>query len=404
MSSEPRTPKYLTAAEAAARLGVHRSTLYAYVSRGQLRAEPDPLNAHASRYVTTDVERLRDRKQARLHPGDAARKTLHFGLPVLQSAITLIENGRMFYRGQDALHLARAATFEDAIGVLWQSDSRPASHARAMFPASLRAVMRPLAPADRLQTVLPFVGRADRHPRDANPQALATSGWRIIGALLAAATMREWRRGTSIAAHLASVWHARDEGARALIDAALVLCADHELNVSTFAVRVAASAGSSPYDAVLAGLCALRGSRHGGQTELVEQLLDEARSPGSLRAAMERRLRDGEPVPGFGHLLYPDGDPRSRLLCEMIADVAPRSAAVAWTDAIRGAGTHLLSDFPNVDIALVLVRRALRLPRGAAFLIFALGRSAGWIAHAMEQYASASLIRPRALYSGPRHG
>src|SRR5262245_16422462 len=107
MSGETRAQKYLTAVEAADRLGVHRSTLYAYVSRGHLRAEPDPRNAHASRYVAADVERLRDRKQARLHPADAARKTLHFGLPVLQSAVTLIENGRIFYRGRDALDLAR---------------------------------------------------------------------------------------------------------------------------------------------------------------------------------------------------------------------------------------------------------------------------------------------------------
>src|SRR5262249_47186387 len=107
--------KYLTAAEAAARLGVHRSTLYAYVSRGRLRAEPDPASAHASRYAIADVERLRDRKEARLRPAEAARKTLHFGLPVLQSGITLIADGRLFYRGQDAIVLARTSTFERVI-------------------------------------------------------------------------------------------------------------------------------------------------------------------------------------------------------------------------------------------------------------------------------------------------
>jgi citrate synthase len=348
------------------------------------------------------VERLRDQKQARLHPADAARKTLHFGLPVLQSAITLIENGRLFYRGQDALHLARTSTFEDAINLLWQAEaSVPAVRPRTTpLPASLRAVMRPLAPADRLQIVLPFAARVDRRSSDASPTGLAATGWRIMRALLAAATLRELPQRRSIAEHLASAWKTDHERAAELLNMALVLCADHELNVSTFAVRVTASAGGSPYDAVLAGLCALRGTRHGGQTDLVEQLLDESRSPGRLRTEIERRLGRGDPVPGFGHVLYPDGDPRGRLLCESVTDAFPLSLAARWARAIERVGADLLGERPTLDVGLVLLRRALQLPRGSAFLLFTVGRSAGWIAHAMEQYAWPQVIRPRALYSG----
>jgi citrate synthase len=402
MSGETRSSRYLTAAEAAARLGVHRSTLYAYVSRGQVRAEPDPRNAHASRYVTADVERLRDRKQARLHPGDAARKTLHFGLPVLHSAVTLIEDGRLFYRGQDALHLARTSAFEDVVDILWQAGASMPDVRRdtAALPASLRAVMRPLAPADRLQIVLPFAARVDRRASDWSRRGLIATGWRIMGALLAAATLRELPPRRAIADHLATAWKTRHERTIDLLNTALVLCADHELNVSAFAVRVAASAGSSPYDAVLAGLCALRGTRHGGQTDLVEQLLDESGSPRRLHATVGRRLGRGDPVPGFGHVLYPDGDPRGRLLCDLVTDALPLSPAAAWAGAIERVGSDLLCEFPTLDVGLVLLRRALQLPRGAAFLLFAVGRSAGWIAHAMEQYASSQLIRPRALYSG----
>jgi citrate synthase len=388
--------------EAAACLGVHRSTLYAYVSRGHVRAEPDPHKTHASRYVTADVERLRDRKQARLHPGDAARKTLHFGLPVLQSAVTLIENGRLFYRGHDALHLARTSSFEEAVRILWQADASMTAVRRrtTTLPGPLRALIRPLPPADRLQIVLPFAARVDRHASDASPRGLVATGWRIMDALLAAATLSKTRRLRSIADDLAHAWKTRHEKAIEILNAALVLCADHELNVSSFAVRVAASAGSSPYDAVLAGLCALRGTRHGGQTDLVEQLLDASRSPRRLHAEIERRLGRGDPVPGFGHPLYPDGDPRGRLLCELITDACPSSRAAAWALAIQRAGADLLDDCPTIDAGLVLVRRALRLPRGSAFLLFAVGRSAGWIAHAMEQYASPEVIRPRALYAG----
>ena len=394
MPGETGSPKYLTAAEAAARLGVHRSTLYAYVSRGQVRAEADPKKAHASRYLTADVERLRDRKQARLHPGDAARKTLHFGLPVMQSAITLIENGRLFYRGHDALELARSSTFEDAIGILWQgAGDRPRS---VRIPAPVRTSMRRFAPADRLQVVLPFAAHADRRAADSSPRGAVASGSRIMHALVFAATLRTLPRRMSIAAHLATAWHVRHAKAIDLIDAALILCADHELNVSAFAVRVAASAGASLYDAILAGLCALRGARHGGQTDLVEDLLDESSTPDRLPMTIERRMARGDHVPGFGHPLYPDGDPRSRLLCELITETLD----ARWVEAVQRAGLDVIGEFPTVDVGLVLLRRALRLPRGSAFLLFALGRSAGWIAHAMEQYASPHVIRPRALYSG----
>jgi citrate synthase len=402
MNGEARSRKYLTAAEAAARLGVHRSTLYAYVSRGHVRAEPDPRTTHASRYLAADVERLRDRKQARLHPGEAARKTLHLGLPVLQSAVTLIEDGRFFYRGQDALHLARTSSFEEVMTILWQSQAAmpvPRPRARA-FPSLLRALMRPIAAADRLQVALPFASRADRRASDSSPRGLCATGWRIMDALVAAATMRDPPRTRCMAAHLARAWKARHERATAMLDAALILSADHELNVSAFAVRVAASAGSSLYDAVLAGLCTLRGTRHGGQTDLVEQLLDESGSPRGLRTEVERRLRSGVPVPGFGHPLYPDGDPRARALCEMVTDACPGSAAAGWARAIEQVGPDRVGELPTLDTGLVLLRRALHLPRGSAFLLFALGRSAGWMAHAMEQYASSQVIRPRALYSG----
>jgi citrate synthase len=181
---------------------------------------------------------------------------------------------------------------------------------------------------------------------------------------------------------------------------ALIACADHELNVSAFAVRVVASTRSSPYDAVTAGLAALRGPLHGGHTARVEALLDEAGSPERLGRTVRERVRRGKPVPGFGHPLYPDGDPRATLLFSAIAEAWPRSRDAAFARAAREAGRTLGGE-PTLDFGLVLLRRALRLPAGCALVLFALGRTAGWIAHAREQYAAGSLIRPRAVYRGP---
>src|SRR5262245_40843496 len=111
--------RYLTASEATALLGVSRSSLYAYVSRGRIRAEPDPENPRASRYLAADVQRLCDDKEARRQPEVAARKALDWGIPVLESRLTLIHGGRVYYRGRDAVELAEREEFESVVRLLW---------------------------------------------------------------------------------------------------------------------------------------------------------------------------------------------------------------------------------------------------------------------------------------------
>jgi citrate synthase len=254
---------------------------------------------------------------------------------------------------------------------------------------------------ERLQAILPFAAADAGTAFDTRAATVAQTGWRILNLLTAAATLQTARASQPIAAQLASGWKLRTRAARCLIDRALILCADHELNVSAFAVRVVASTGSSPYDVVGAGLAALRGPRHGGYTARVESFLDECGDPDGVRRAMADRLRRGESVPGFGHPLYPDGDPRASVLFSAVEKTWPKSKATAFLRASRSAGRALLGDHPNVDYGLVILRRALGLPRGSALVLFALGRTAGWIAHAMEQYALDQLIRPRAAYIGP---
>jgi citrate synthase len=187
--------------------------------------------------------------------------------------------------------------------------------------------------------------------------------------------------------------------ARAL-DAALVLMADHELNASTFAARIAASAGADLYACVSAALATLSGPRHGGASLRVEAFADEVGSPPRAADVVRSRLQRGDPLPGFGHRLYPDGDPRGGHLISAARRLPGRSARLrtllALADAVRSQG----GEPPNSDLGLVALTSALGLPAGAAPAIFALGRCAGWIAHVLEQRADPRLLRPRARYAG----
>jgi citrate synthase len=190
---------------------------------------------------------------------------------------------------------------------------------------------------------------------------------------------------------MAHAWRA-NAAAADLIRRALVLCADHELNASAFAVRVVASTGAALPACLLAGVAALSGPLHGGMTEQVGALLAEPGMQADPRATLAARLDRGERLPGFGHRLYPDGDPRAAALLTAL-DPGP------WWHGMFAAAEELTGQRPNIDTALVALERTLRLPDGAALAIFAAGRTAGWIAHALEQRQDGRLIRPRASYA-----
>jgi citrate synthase len=183
---------------------------------------------------------------------------------------------------------------------------------------------------------------------------------------------------------MASAWDAGPKAADT-IRRALVLVADHELNASTYAARVVASTRAPLGACVLAGLAGLTGPLHGGMTDDVRRLVREP------EGAITTRLARGERIPGFGHPLYPDGDPRALALLERI-HLKPRWQRIIDT---MQAATGVL---PNVDFALLMLEKRYRLPQGAAFALFAVGRTVGWIAHALEQWSDGGLIRPRAIY------
>jgi citrate synthase len=396
-------PHHLTAAHAADLLGVTRATLYAYASRGQLRSEAVPGRPRERRYSRDDVQRLLDRKAARRDPAAAAARGLHWGGPVLESGITLIHDGRLYYRGRDALALAATATLEDAAIVLWAAEDSDRSRLFAQSCAlSDRQLTRLRAcakdPYTLIQAALPVAARADLASYDLRPAAVRLTGARIVKLLASIVAPRDAQAPLHLA--LQRTWAPGRAEVGDVIRAALVLCADHELNVSAFTARCAASAGASPYDVVSAAIATLRGYKHGGAGERVLALLNASETPRHARAQVAARLRRGEQVPGFGHPLYPNGDPRAELLTHF-AESSGHEAACRAMRNLRKAGTELLHDLPNLDFGLAAITRAFRLPEQAPVLLFALGRTIGWIAHAIEEYASGQLIRPRARYTGP---
>jgi citrate synthase len=198
---------------------------------------------------------------------------------------------------------------------------------------------------------------------------------------------------------LARAWGLHAKGAD-LLRTALILCADHELNVSSFTARCVASAGSNPYAVVIAALSALEGPKHGGAGARVESMLDSLRTTRDLSAALAARLRRGERIDGFGHPLYSHGDPRAALLLDLLRERYPKSTELAFIRRVADAAAHAIREKPNLDFSLAAITRVLQLPSGSPLMLFAIGRAVGWIGHAIEQYATDQLIRPRARYVG----
>jgi citrate synthase len=255
---------------------------------------------------------------------------------------------------------------------------------------------QPLDPIERCQLRLVRLAAEDLAALDLTRNGVARTGRRILAALVAAVGEAEPAQAP---AHrrLAARWRADGAGAD-LLRRCLVLAADHELNASTFVARCVASTAATPYAVVSAALSALSGRRHGGASVRAEALLREIGPDRDPMTVMAARLASGEDLPGLGQPLYPDGDPRARALLAATAAL-PNGG---WIEAAAAAARRLGGEHPNIDFALAAAASALGLPAGAALGLFVVGRSVGWIAHAIEQYESGVLIRPRARYTGPR--
>ncbi|MFI5934128.1 citrate synthase family protein [Actinoplanes sp. NPDC051494] len=388
--------RLLTTDDVARHLGVKKATVYAYVSRGLLVSRR---NARGKESVFREAD-VKAFKARRRHGSTAPEQAIDTG-------ITLITENALHYRGFDATLLARRASFEAVSTLLWTGTlQHVACTPDPGLLALAEAVTAPLPTTarltDRLRVVVAAAGAADPLRFDTTPAAVVTTGRTIIATMVAALPPRSPEADGTLAARL---WSRLTDAAPApdrieALNAALVLLADHDLAASTYAARVAASTRAHPYAVVGAGLAALDGPLHGAASGVVADLLSTAIRSGDAVGTVSDRLRTGGGVPGFGHPLYPGGDPRAAALLGYVASLRDPGVPDA-IDEVRAA----VRSRPNIDFALAALTLRTGMPPDAGEAIFAIARTAGWIAHAIEEYADRpSRFRPNGRYAGVRTG
>src|SRR3954447_1845277 len=407
----------LTSREAADRLGVRLETVYAYVSRGLLTSRRAS-TGRGSTFDPDEVEGLlgRDRRGGPAEAGGPTRPAAWRG-PVVDTDITLIDGGRLSFRGVDAVALARAGGFERTAQWLWTGATEPSGFRPPPEPlAAARAAVAALpAAADlvsRLRVAVAAASSADPLRYDTRGVAVPATAAGLLATMVqalprvgsGAAEVAEARdragEDTPFADRLWSRLTGREPtpGLVRCLDAALVLLVDHDLAVSTVAVRTAASARAHPYAVVSTGLSAMEGPLHGAASALAYDVLEQCLEE-DPRLVVAEHLRAGRALPGFGHPLYPEGDPRAAMLLELLGGDPAAAAVVA---AVRRL-TAVCGLQPNIDLALAALAHTAAMPRDAGEVVFSIARSVGWVAHALEEYDETPLrFRGQGQYRGPR--
>src|SRR6201989_1829479 len=373
---------YLSAREASAELAISQATLYAYVSRGLIRSEPSA-DSRSHRYRAEDVRTLKERRTP--VPEPRGMRSFDADLPVLDSSVAAITEDGPIYRGVNCVDLAERDTLEHAATLLWdvtgvdpfEQDNCPvvSDEMRAVAAAT-----RGANAIDRAIAVLALAARADPRAFTRADEERAMLGGRIMR-LVVATMLNAQSSAKPLHLQIARVWAPEHKHAADLIRRALVLLADHELNASTFTVRCAASTGISLYDAVIAGLAALKGPKHGGAgvlaSRLVKMLIDHDPEP-----VIRERVALGERFAGFGHGVYKRGDPRAISLLNALTRAG---AARKFTREVPERIAEATGEFVNIDYALAVLAHSLRLSPGSELTLFAMARAVGWVAHAREQ-------------------
>lgn len=387
-----KSPIYLSAGEASTELGVRQATLYAYVSRGLIRSIPGP--GRQRRYHAEDVRALRDRRDT----GEPTADKTGMAGPLLETQLTLITENGPIYRGQPAVKLARSSSLEAVATLLWDCADDPFANPP---PEAPRMAIPDLRPIERVMIAFAAWPATDRAAFTLSHRLLIDKGAALlragVGALIGVAPSAE-----PVHRVLAAGWGVGEAKGVALIRAALVLSADHEFNTSAFAVRCAASTRAPLHAALVAGLGAFSGPRHGAASERVGAWLDQIGTAADIEPVMQDMLVRGEDLAGFGNVIYATRDPRAACLLELIAEGDFDHPLAGLLPQIISTADALFGRAPNIDFTFAVIQRLLRLPPHAGMTIFCAGRLTGWIAHALEQYQRTDRIRPRAIYTGER--
>ncbi len=410
----------LSARQAAAQLGVKVETIYAYVSRGVLERIPGA-DGRTSFFDASQVESLARKRTGRARRGGVQA--------VLGTELTEVAEGGLSYRGLPVGPLAGAHAFEEVAEWLWLGPGperrgpalgftpwQPLEEAVAASRAAVHALPEGTGTAERLRVIAASSAPCDPMRFDLSPGAAVATARRLIAALVEALPARgkarvpalRWPEREPIDESLAqrlwprlSIRRARPESIRVL-NAALVLIADHGLAASTFAARVAASVRADPCSIVNTGLGTLSGPLHGAASAGVHRLLSSVGHPDRAVAALGEHLRRESVVPGFGHLIYRDWDPRARVLHAFLADAGLDAERVAVAERILQLLLERTRARPNIDFLLGAFSYAAEMDEDAGETLFGVARAAGWIAHALEEYREPELrFRPRAHYVGP---
>ena len=389
---------WMTLEEARQSLGVRAQTIYAYVSRGRISVSPDPADSRRSLYRAEDVASLVRRKVSGRTRETLAATTLFGAEPSIPTAISTFAGGRLYYRGIDAVTLADTATLEEAASLLWSAEQPVAFVvAAAVTPDGVSSA--PAAPAAaaaspgrvRAFTELAVLTANGHSTRGRTARVLLEEAAILVGRLATAFGARA-DAARPLHERLARGW-GQPRAVAGLIRKTLVLLADHEITSSAFSARITASTGASLPACLLAGLTTFSGPLHGDASGRVRTLFDEVERSGP-DAVVDRYLSSAVPIPGFGHPIYPDGDPRAAAL---MADFEPPKPIARLIERV----VALTGQPPTIDVALAALAARFKLRGDAAFALFAVARSVGLLAHAMEQLGVDSVIRPRGRYIGP---
>jgi citrate synthase len=400
----------ITTQQVADRLGVKVETVYAYVSRGLLASKPAP-GGRGSVFDAKEVDAL-------LRTGRRARQQIPSGTAssahplAVDTSITLIERDRLYFRGVDALELASRHTYEEVADWLWsgvlipgtsfQAPQDSASAARA----AVSALPSHSGPVHHLRAAVVAASATDPLRFAFDDELLIHTARSLIATMAGALAAEPESHGGGVAATIFAglASSAADQQLARVLDTAMAVLVDHDLAASTMAARVAAAARANIYAVVSAALGAVEGALHGGASANAHRMLVDVIERGAATPVVSELTREGRRIPGLGHRIYPREDPRATLVFELLGQVPAAEAAVnAATEVVAAVARSGRELMPNIDMALAALTVSAQMPSESGEAVFAIARTAGWVAHAMEEYSERPLrIRPSGRYVGPR--